>query len=564
MEGALGDTLSEARAWLDWIGRGEGRIPSAWSGRFADTVADRLGASLAPSPDPGDLVARPCRVPAGTWHLGGLKEALRLSPEDPVALPRAQYHARWLAHLLDREDADHALRVSILIPVHNDAEFLPRAVASCFAQTHPQIEVVVVDDGSTDEPEKALAPFSRSSGPGRSLRVIRTEQRGVASARTTAQEAARGEVVHFLDADDILDPEAVERKLAAFERVPDAELCCSRSRVIGSTQTRDATTYRGPDFGHGPCPTRDLMDACVHRYAFHTSTVMLPRWLCMETGPWNAELRHGSDSRYWFRLALRTTKVIALRDELGTRQLREGSLTTQSWDRARSRPVLFLMALVDLLERPERWTYLGPLLARMRRRARWQLITQGEGDHLARWREALLERIVLLGDAQRRAGLSSRPVLVLIREHLVAGACEGREKAGDFLPRFERLLTAALVTAPPIDARDLRFWFGGPGDPHPPKQNGPALLELLRRVDAGARRGHLLLAQPELEELARRAPDGPLALRLEALGRAPDLVLGRWAWYRIRTAERIRGAMAALRRGLRAGLRRRWTGRREG
>jgi glycosyltransferase involved in cell wall biosynthesis len=559
VERAAEDLLSAGCSWLQRVARGEARTPSAWSAEFAGAVADHLSTLPPPSDDPGDLVARPCPVPPGTWHLEQLEGALR-HPENFVAQVRARYHASWLAHLLDPGDPERQLLVSIVIPAHDDEELLPRAVASCFAQTHPRIEVVVVDDGSTDRPERALAPFFEASGPGRRLRLMRMEHRGVASARTAGQEAATGEFVHLLDSDDILDPEAVERKLAAFRRIPDAELCCSCSRTVGSTRTRDSATHRGPDFGHAHCPTRKLMKACVRRYPFHTSTVMMARWLCLEVGPWDEELQHGSDSRYWFRLALRDTKVIALRDELGTRQLREGSLTTRGWDRRRLRPIVFLMAVVDLLDRPELWIHLGPLLVRMRRRARWELITQRGNDHLARWREALLERIERLGDSQRRAGSSSRLPLILIRDHLLTGTSDRRGEADDYRLRLERTLAAALATAPPIDAGDLRFWFGGPGDPPPAKQNGPALQALLGWIDAGARRGELLVSQPELVELARRAPQGRLARRIEALGRAPDLRPGRWTWVRIWAVQGIAEATAALRR--RVGLRR-WISRPE-
>jgi hypothetical protein len=293
------------------------------------------------------------------------------------------------------------------------------------------------------------------------------------------------------------------------------------------------------------------MATCVRRYPFHTSTVMMPRWLCLEVGPWNQDPWHGEDTRYWFRLALRDTKVIAIRDELGTWQFREGSFSASGWETQLRRPIVFLMAVVDLLDRPERWSYLGPLLARLHRRGRWQLIAQLEDDSLARWREALLERIERLGGSERQAGLSSRLPLILIREHLVTGTSDGWEEPDDFRPRLERALTVALATAPPVDARDLRFWFGGPGDPHPPKQNGPALEALLGWIDAGARRGELPVSQPELVALAQRAPGGRLARRLEALGRAPDLGLGSWAWYRIRAGQEIGEGMEALRRRLR-------------
>src|SRR5262249_27602235 len=95
--------------------------------------------------------------------------------------------------------------VSIIIPCYRQARFLPGSVGSAVAQTHPGVEVILVDDGSDDDTEAAARAF------GDRVRYVRRPNGGPAAARNTGIAEAHGTHLLFLDADDILHPEAVAR-----------------------------------------------------------------------------------------------------------------------------------------------------------------------------------------------------------------------------------------------------------------------------------------------------------------------------------------------------------------
>ena len=520
------EALSEAWRWLERIAEAGDPAP-AWDAACAGALAAELAGRPAPE-RPAGLVAPPAARAPAAHHLGCLEAALARG-EDPVARERARCHARWLAHLLDPDDPARLPRVSVVIPLHDAADLVVAAVESCLAQTHPRLEVVVVDDGSTDHPERALAPFAAS------IRLVRQANRGAAGARNRGIAEARGELVHFLDADDTLDPDAVEQKLAAFRAVPEAELCASRYRSTGGEPA--AGKEEGPPFGDAFCPTRDLLATWVRRYPFQTSTVMLPRWLLLETGPFEEDFAQGEDTRYWFRLALRDTRVVAFDRPLGTRRFRRGSLSASESPLG---PILFLMAAVALLERPARWPYLGPLFVRIQGRRRWAAIDRLDDARLAALRAELLAAVGRLGYAALPGGLSGRLPLALLEAHALGAAGE----PGPFFTRLAPAVREASAGAAPPGVADLRAWLGAPAAP-PPEENAPALAVLFAWLDDCAARGALPLPRAELAALAARFPGDPRSRGLALLGRVPSARLGRWAWRGARAARRLRAARAA-------------------
>jgi glycosyltransferase involved in cell wall biosynthesis len=116
---------------------------------------------------------------------------------------------------------------SVVITTYNYARFLPEAVASALAQTAPDVEVVVVDDGSTDDTQEVLARFA-----GR-IRVHHQENAGVSAARNTGARLARGRYVVFLDADNRLRSEFVGRCLAALQADPAAGFAFTQLAYFG-------------------------------------------------------------------------------------------------------------------------------------------------------------------------------------------------------------------------------------------------------------------------------------------------------------------------------------------
>ena len=109
--------------------------------------------------------------------------------------------------------------VSVVVPCYNGARFLRETLASALAQPHAVLEIIVVDDGSTDD----SAAIAESFGP--PVRVIRQANQGESVARNRGIDEAKGDWIAFLDADDVWVPEKTERQLAAV--AGDVRACCA-------------------------------------------------------------------------------------------------------------------------------------------------------------------------------------------------------------------------------------------------------------------------------------------------------------------------------------------------
>lgn len=130
--------------------------------------------------------------------------------------------------------AENEALVSIVIPCYRQAHFLPEAIESVLAQTHPRVEIVVVDDGSPDSAAEIAKRY-------RSVRCLRQENQGVSKARNAGFHASGGDYVIFLDADDRLTATAVELHLHCFAAHPkagfvagDIDQIASNGSYIGS------------------------------------------------------------------------------------------------------------------------------------------------------------------------------------------------------------------------------------------------------------------------------------------------------------------------------------------
>ena len=112
---------------------------------------------------------------------------------------------------LESKEAPQPGLVSIVVPCYNAERFLADTLASAFAQTYPHTETIVIDDGSTD----GTGALIRSYG-GR-VRAECGPNRGASAARNPGTALARGEFIQYLDADDLLFPDAIERRVAALQ-----------------------------------------------------------------------------------------------------------------------------------------------------------------------------------------------------------------------------------------------------------------------------------------------------------------------------------------------------------
>jgi glycosyltransferase involved in cell wall biosynthesis len=185
--------------------------------------------------------------------------------------------------------------ISVVIPAFNAADTLDDAITSALAQSLAPLEVLVIDDGSTDATEEIAKRHARASG-GR-VRAIRKENGGVASARNRGLAEARGDLIAFLDADDAWAPEKLATQAAHLAACPEVAL-------VGTT------TFRWP----GPHPTppapsaaptvlRIGRDGLAVRNRLVTSSVLLRRSAAIEAGSFDEELNGPEDHDYWLRVA---------------------------------------------------------------------------------------------------------------------------------------------------------------------------------------------------------------------------------------------------------------------
>lgn len=186
--------------------------------------------------------------------------------------------------------------VSVLIPCYNAERTIAEAVRSALAQTHRPLEVIVVDDGSTDHSTDVLrgldAPELRwTSGP----------NRGGPAARNAALAMAAGDFVQFLDADDLLLAEKVERQLAAFD--PECDVVLSDFRVEAEGGAGPAHIVRQPALGP------DLV-AEVIRHSVATPTPLHRRRHVVAVGGWEEGLACCQEYELHVRSAMNAWRVV--------------------------------------------------------------------------------------------------------------------------------------------------------------------------------------------------------------------------------------------------------------
>jgi|GEM_PF-780308 len=212
--------------------------------------------------------------------------------------------------------------VSVVIPCYNYGVYLREAVDSCLAQQYPGLEVVVVDDGSTDD----SAAIAQSYGP--PVRCISKPNAGLGAARNTGLEMAVNGLVLLLDADDTLDPGAVHALVEAYmTKTPAPGLVAGRLRHFGPAATGLAP---GCDIS-GDC-RRVTLDEALMTTPF-SPTVLAERDLLLSLGGFETDFvkfRGSEDKDMWIRVAASGRSMIQLARVIGGYRCHSGSMSGSS------------------------------------------------------------------------------------------------------------------------------------------------------------------------------------------------------------------------------------------
>ena len=193
--------------------------------------------------------------------------------------------------------------ITCIIPVFNGERYLREALESVFAQTYRPLDVVLVDDGSTDNTVAIASTYA-----GR-VRYVHQHNLGPAAARNKGIQAARGEFLAFLDADDLWHPEKLERQITRFQTRPDLGYCVTYCQNFWIPDLQaEAERYREHRVAQ-PLP------------GYITQTLFARRGVFDSVGLFNVALAHGDSMEWFLRAAQKGTVMELLPNVLSYRRL---------------------------------------------------------------------------------------------------------------------------------------------------------------------------------------------------------------------------------------------------
>jgi glycosyltransferase involved in cell wall biosynthesis len=205
--------------------------------------------------------------------------------------------------------------ISCIVPVFNGERYIREALASIFNQTYRPLEVIVVDDGSTDGTAAVVTSY------GEQVRYLWQPNAGAPAARNLGLRAAQGEFVAFLDADDLWHPEKLARQMACFHARPELDLCVTHLQNFWVPELHEeAVRFRNHRF------TQSLP-------GYVTQTLLARRTLFERIGHFNATLRVGDVKDWFFRAAEHRAVMELLPDVLVNRRLHESNLSVETGTR---------------------------------------------------------------------------------------------------------------------------------------------------------------------------------------------------------------------------------------
>jgi glycosyltransferase involved in cell wall biosynthesis len=175
--------------------------------------------------------------------------------------------------------------VSCIVPVFNGERYLQEALESIRSQTYRPLDIVVVDDGSTDGSADIAKAFRER------VRYVRQSNAGPSSARNSGLTVATGEFVAFLDQDDLWHQEKLARQIARFAARPELDLCVTYARNFWSPELLEGTDRHQNDPREQGVP------------GYFTSALLARRMLFDKVGRFDPSLTHSDDTEWFLRAA---------------------------------------------------------------------------------------------------------------------------------------------------------------------------------------------------------------------------------------------------------------------
>lgn len=258
--------------------------------------------------------------------------------------------------------------VSIVVPVYNTAKYLPRCLDSTIRQTYKNLEIILVDDGSTDNSPNIIKTYAKKD---QRIKVTRQKNQGLSSARNTGIAHATGKYITFVDSDDEISPTMAEKLLTALQKThSDISVCSFREvypsgKITHFSNNRPATTYT----------TEQALKAMLLEHGFMMSATMklFPTKYFQKIQFPVGKLHEDIDTTY--KLIMQATRVAFIPDELYTYHHHDDSIiATKSFDPRKLDIIALTDQMCDNIE--SKYPNLANVTRERRIRARFSVLRQ--------------------------------------------------------------------------------------------------------------------------------------------------------------------------------------------
>ncbi len=306
--------------------------------------------------------------------------------------------------------------VSVIIPAYNTSQYIGEALASVFAQTFGDYEVILINDGSRDtaELERVLDSYR-----GR-LRYLKKENGGTASARNVGIRLARGRYLGLLDSDDVWEPEYLACQVATLEADPGVVASYANAVIFGDSP------FAGRDFmSVHPSEGEVTFQSLVEQQCNALGTAMLRREAVLRAGLYDETFATGEDFELWLRITHQGGRVIYNRRPLWRYRKRAGCLSVN--------PIQMWSNYLRALEKAKRELNLSPDdLAVVERRGdhiRAMLkLFRGKQAFFAGEMETAIECLTEASDSLKSRKLAVAAWLLRLAPHFLLRVYEARDR----------------------------------------------------------------------------------------------------------------------------------------
>jgi glycosyltransferase involved in cell wall biosynthesis len=278
------------------------------------------------------------------------------------------------------------MSISVVIPAFNASKYISETIRSVLRQTLPADEVLVIDDGSTDDTGAIAASF----GP--PVRVIRTANSKLPAARNRGVEEARGEWIAFVDADDLWADNKLERQMQELSRHPEADLCYTGRILLvenPDSENPDSTVLR--DVIKVP-PAATIAQELLDVNKFPPSCVVIRRSTFLAVGGHDTTFPYVEDWDLWLRLLKAGVKFVDCPEPLLRYRVHPDNMTHNAIPLLEGEDRVYRKHIMPRFSGLTRWLRYFAFRGRVEAGAAQVLRTKGDPRHLSMMAASIFHR----------------------------------------------------------------------------------------------------------------------------------------------------------------------------